>query len=237
MLKSLGIFILIFCGCTSKHKENKNSVIVTVRFKNLGEERPDSVVKYAKDGITREIPDLFADNISRDERQKVETALRIGTLENGFDGEQIRINGNEYGEYKNGWNRFLIFTKKASWTADVYYIRYAVDDGFFQTIASLQYQKHSLGEPKSGWKAFEDSVNNLGLFTLPHYSNVHGYGKDLATDERSYEVEIGRNNYCRIYSYPEPNLRVNKFVEVKNFMHIIDFIKREFKFPKPVDKD
>ena len=223
-------FFLLFYSCGLKQKEVP---ITTVRFNNLGESGEHYDIQFPNDSVERDVPKLYHNNILYRERRKIDSALNIGSLENGFEGQQIRINGNEYKEYKNGWNRFLVFSNKGSWTADVYYMRFAVQDGFTQTIDSLQYQKYSLGDPKLGWNKFTDSLKHLGLFTLSDYSVVPGYGADLNTDEFSYEVEIASKRKYRIYSYPQPAERIQKFSEAKKFMQVIEFIKSEFSFPKP----
>lgn len=222
--------LLFFYGCNS---EKKQVPIKTVRFNNLGELGVHYDVKFLDDSVERDVPKLYRDNVLYRERRKIDSALSLGTLENGFQGQQIRISGNEYGEFKNGWNRYLVFNNIGSWSADVYYMRLAMEDGFTPTIDSLQYQKHSLGEPKIGWNKFIDSLKKLGLFSLPDYALVPGYGQDLHTDEISYEVEIASNLKYRIYSYPGASERVQKFGEAKKFMHIIEFIKNQFIFPEP----
>ena len=224
------MLLLVFYACNSRPKEVP---ITTVRFNNLGELGVHDYVKFTADSVERDVPKLYRNNVLYRERRKIDSALNLGTLENGFHGQQIRINGNEYDEYKNSWNRFLVFTNTGSWSADVYYLRFAMKDGFTPTIDSLQYQKHSLREPILGWNKFIDSLKQLGLFTLPHYAIVPGYGQDLHTDEISYKVEIASNRKYRLYSYPGASERIQKFAEAKRFMQIIEFIKKQFSFPEP----
>jgi len=104
----------------------------------LGEERPNPPHTYPDDSINRQVPKLYAETIMRDERMKIESALQLGSLENGFNKQQFRIQGNEYHEYENGWNRLLVFKNTSAWSADIYYLRFAVQDGFIPTIDSLQ---------------------------------------------------------------------------------------------------
>lgn len=207
--------------------------VTTVRFQNQGGGGRWTRVSFPDNGVERDVPNVYANNILHGERLKIQSALGIGSLENGYFGQQVRVSGSEPGEYPSGWNRFLVFTKHSSWSAELYYIRYAVEEGFLRTIDSLQFQKHALDAPRSGWKYFMDSVTTLGLFSLPDYAAVDGYRDDLNFDEFSYEVEVGKKAYYRIYSYPDPFPRSNRFAEAGRFTALIQYIRSEFHFPQP----
>ncbi|MGV3658270.1 MAG: hypothetical protein ACO1NX_09955 [Chitinophagaceae bacterium] len=220
--------ILLFNSCTSGQKED---AVTTVRFDNSKFEYWDSILQFPQDSIKRDIPEFYAHYITHTEREKVATALNIGSLENGFSGEQIRIQGNAYDEHE-GWERLIVFTKKEDWQADVYYIRYAAEDDLIRIIDSLQYQKYALEAPVSGWNVFMDSLRHHGLYTLPDHSTIPGYIPE-ATHEIIYTVEISDENTYRIYSYLEPVNRAKRFPQAKKFASILELIKRQFSFPMP----
>lgn len=221
--------LLLLSSCAP---DQQQVPVITVRFDNSAEELAATTVQYPGDSVKRDIPDRYRDPHMHHERQKVETALKLGSLENGFQGQQIRIDGNEYEEYKHGWNRLLVFTNKGSWTAEVYYIRYAAEDDLIITLDSLQYQKHTLGQPKSGWSAFMDSLKHFGLFTLPDYRKIPGYEYE-ATHELTYDVEIATDNTYRVYRYLDPRRRARRFAEAKKFVQVLELVKRQFSLPQP----
>jgi hypothetical protein len=231
-----GCFAFLFFLTLSCHNVKKDDLyksIVTVRFDNSGK-GSDSIHIYPNDSVIRIVPEFFRLPSIRNERKKIESALQIGSLENGFQKRQFRISGNEYKEYKDGWTRLLIFKNTSDWFADIYYMRFAGEDGFSLIIDSLQYQKYSLGFPKVGWKYFIDSLNNMGLFSLPDCDDVPGYLSDMSTDELSYDVELASNKAYRIYSYYEPMERSIKFRQAKQLMEVVAFIKTQFYFPEPL---
>lgn len=231
-LASFALFFFLLLSCHNVKTDDPYESIVTVRFDNSGE-RSDSIYKYPNDSVTRQVPEFFKLPSIRNGRRKIESALQIGSLENGFQQRQFRISGNEYKEYKGGWTRLLVFKNTFDWFADIYYMRFASEDGFSLVIDSLQYQKYSLGIPKVGWKYFIDSLNNTGLFSLPDCDEVPGYLSNMSTDERSYDVEFASNKAYRIYSYYEPMERI-KFRQAKQLMDVVAFIKTQFHFPEPL---
>jgi hypothetical protein len=222
------IILFLFNSCNGGYADVP---IITVHFDNSEKTNFDSVVNYAQDSIRRDIPKFYRLQHVQNEKQKIESAIKIGSLVNGFPGQQIRILGNEYDEY-NDWERLIVFTNKSSWRADVYYIRYAAEDDLIMVIDSLQYQKHSIGQPKSGWRVFIDSLSHYGLFSLPHYTAIPGYVHE-STHELTYEVEVASHNNYRIYSLLNPIIRQNRFPEAKKFTQILGLIKRQFSFPNP----
>ncbi|HEX6168744.1 MAG TPA: hypothetical protein VFZ33_03555 [Chitinophagaceae bacterium] len=220
-------------------KENDTKApITTVRFNNIEDTVQHDDIKFPDDGVERDVPGIFKDYVLYKERHKVYSALKIGSIENGYDSLQIRIDGNEYKELSNGWSRLLVFYNNGNWNADAYYIRFAGEDGFILIIDSLQYQKYSLGVPRSGWLGFIDTLKQLGLFTLPDYHDVPGYAKShTSTHATFYNVEIATEKSYRIFSYLGPATRTKQFKEAEKFMKIMSFIKNEFIFPEPWTPD
>lgn len=236
MLVRFILIALIFFSCSSKKNE---AAIITVKFDNTSlDGSDDSIGVFKDDSVKRDIPEFHLKNTSlnrtlRIEKKKVENAIGIGSLENGISGEQIRIDGNDDEEFKNAWGRVLIFTKKDTWKGEVFFIRYAAKDALIRIIDSLQYQKYDIGNPKSGWGKFIGKLTALGIYTIPDYHQIPGYGNTIHTEEVDYNVEIGSLRYYRMYSYPTPRERIDKFDEAKRFMQIIKFVKKEFSFPEP----
>lgn len=84
----LGWLLLFFFyfSCTNRQPP---SPVTTVHFNNLGEEGVQYTINYPNNGVQREVPELYRNNVLYRERKKVESALKIGGLENGFNGQQF----------------------------------------------------------------------------------------------------------------------------------------------------
>ena len=236
------ICFFLFFGASISCKDinrDAHTSIKTVRFDNsilldsVNKPSIDSVFDYPDDGVIREVPKYFRLKSIRKENKKIESALEIGSLENGFQNSQFRISGDEYNEYRSGWTRLLVFRYIEKWSADIYYLRFAGEEGFQLIIDSLQYQKYSLGIPKMGWKPFIDSVTQMGLFSLPNSIDIPGYG-DGVLHENSYTIEVASTNFYKVFSYRAPMRKSDTFHQAKQLMNIISLIKKQFRFPQPL---
>jgi hypothetical protein len=99
------------------------------------------------------------------------------------------------------------------------------------SLDKIKSKKEGLGTPKSGWSSFMNKLFELQILKLPHYSSIPGYYETLDTDENGYTIEVAEKERYKIYSYPNPKSRQNKFGEAKKMTLMIDLIEKEFNIP------
>ena len=168
----------------------------------------NNITKY----FIREIPTnprgkIDAFFASTKEKQKL---LGLESLENGFDGLQIRI----WFDVVNIDKQKLvnITYKNLIWTTTVY-------DLITKTKRILI--------PKSGWINLSNNLLNLKILTLPNGDEILNCGGG-GGDGSTYNIEIATINHYRYYSYWEPQLYTQTCWLAKNIKEVLSLITKEF---------
>lgn len=155
-------------------------------------------------------------------KRKTDSLLGLESLENGYDGTQIRVWLTTDTMYEE--RLFILTHNKSTWSASEYKISVQFDPNYDSIIGmkNIVFNK----TPKSGWKTFEDSLLNTELLTLPDYSIIPGYS--LPSDAGGVTIEIGQFRKYRIYSYPHFQYYSNKFPEARKIREIVSYLLKEF---------
>lgn len=162
-------------------------------------------------------------------------AIKLGSLEKGFDSIQIRI---EYGGPLAG-NRLMIFTNKnGEWKAEIVKIT-VIDNPNFKGddieranadyfTAYLLTKESQLKIPKSGWKKFILKLFELNILALPDENTIVNVRPGLFNDGLDVSVEIGTRNVYRFYKYNNPDYLFKDFQEAKDISQILKLVDEEF---------
>jgi hypothetical protein len=174
------------------------------------------------DTISRDIPKGFQNKTTRDKNNTLNNALGLNTLENGFDGLQIRI----WRGYivKDTGQLFILTNKNSKWSAELIRFNYF----FFEKGASIG-KISVFKEPHSGWHSFTKNLFQLEVTDLPDYHSIRNY--DLPTDADGVDVEYANGNKYRWYSYGAPDMYRKSIPEAGKVMQILELIESEFDFP------
>jgi hypothetical protein len=173
------------------------------------------------DTIIRDIPKEYLNKNTRDKNYSLNKALGLNTLENGFDGLQIRI----WRGYtiKDTGQLFILTNKNSKWSAELIRFNYF----FFEKGASIG-KSSVFKEPHSGWYSFTKNLFQLQVTDLPDYHSIRNY--DLPTDGDGLEVEYANGNKYRMYSYGVPDMYMKEIPEAGKVMQILELIESEFDF-------
>lgn len=148
-----------------------------------------------------------------------EKQLGLDSLQNGFDGIQIRF---WYDFSVVQKRRLVIITNKdTSWSATAYDMSVKWN-GQTDSIMEKTVQQVT---PKSGWAAFSKKLLDLQVLTLPDQDDVAGYGGRLDGD--TYNVEAATKMQYRFYGYWLPQLYQDAFWQAKKITEILKIIKDE----------
>ncbi|HLK28670.1 MAG TPA: hypothetical protein VKT28_08815 [Puia sp.] len=185
--------------------------------------------KMTSDSVNKEVP------VSKSgkpysyyqNKSKVESALGLKTLENGFDSLQIRI-WYSYA-FSDSFQLVIIKRTENEWMCNLLSGKYNFETESNQ-IKSIEKTIHSK-TPISGWNNFVVKLIKLNITTLPDENRISNYPE--FADGDNIVVEISTKNNYRIYSYTEPEKTQNEIQEAKNLEAILFLIEREFDF-KPL---
>jgi hypothetical protein len=173
------------------------------------------------EAITRDIPQSEQNKSTRDRNYKLMNALALKTLENGFDGLQIRI-WRGYPNKDTG-QLFILTNKNSTWSAELIRFNYF----FFEKGASIG-KRSAFRDPASGWNSFTRKLFKLDITTLPDFHSLPGY--DLPTHSDGVEVEYANGNSYRMYTYAVPDMYMHDIPEAGKVVQILELIEREFDF-------
>lgn len=85
--------------------------------------------------------------------------------------------------------------------------------------------------PKSGWQKFTNKIFDLGITTLPDFSEIPNYNP--SNDGHSLNVEISTKTYYRIYSYLNPKTKPD-IEQAQKIEQIMDLIEQEFSINRKI---
>lgn len=160
-------------------------------------------------------PDIFYTSTKANQLQ-----LELDSLENGFDGLQIRIWYDV--AYINKQKVVIISYSKAHWTASVYKMV-----PIWETKDRYHFSKKPNNvTPKSGWTNFSNELLNLQILTLPNGNDDQNCGAG-GGDGSTYNVEIATKKHYRYYGYWEPEEYRDKCQQAKNMSDILRLLKKE----------
>jgi hypothetical protein len=218
IIKTVCKFFFLFALAISSCKEKKKN--------------ESNITNVSSDTVIRHIPEWFkTSTLIRGRVADGNKALNLSTLQNGFDGTQIRI----WIEcnIQDTQHTIIITNYKAKWEATFYYYKlYKNEDGSFKFLKSRAENR----VPKSGWEVFTKDLLVTGIENLPDYEKM--YPKyNPPTDASAVTVEIGNNKEYRLYQYPE--LGMNK--EIKEgpakLEQALLLIEREFGYKRPCQNE
>lgn len=155
-------------------------------------------------------------------KQEVESKLGLSSIEDGFDGLQIRI-------WKGFANpdslKLIIFSKSDDgWSARFYTLVLHYNNSF-DSIKDVT-RNIKIKEPRSGWNIFIDSLLKLKILELPDYSEVPSY--TLSMDSEAIRVEVAADKKYRFYSYLDIESQNEVISEATNMRKILELIEEEF---------
>ncbi len=139
----------------------------------------------------------------------------------GYDSIAIRI----WYQYETDEKDLIEIRRHCEgWTGEfIKIISYAENGKVYNKIG----KKRNL-YPKSGWDLFTKKIFELGVITLPDFSDIPDY--DPATDGTYIDVEIATKEYYRIYTYLQPRTKKRYIKEANALETILKLIEEEFDF-------
>lgn len=182
---------------------------------------------YEKGFFTKEIPTFttgkMKDSIDwiYDYFKKQTSEIGLSSIENGYNGLQIRI-------WLNHWlaiNRHLIILKymDSVWSGEVVTLTYAYNDSLQEHyIAKKEFKNIT---PKNGWDRFIELLAKQKILDLPNMNRLPGY--DAGDDGIDYVFEIAAPNKYRMYHYWEPSSFKDKFWQAENVLNIGNLLNEE----------
>lgn len=178
---------------------------------------------------------LKTDTFLQDRMTKINELLSLPSIQNGFDGFQIRI----WIECNNRDTQSLIVLKenKGKWAGIFYFYKMHWDktagfEGNEEVKFELRDIKIEERVPQSGWKRFSDQFIELGVENLPDYREL--YPKyNYSTDADGVTIEIGTPKKFKIYGYPA--LDLNKTIKggPAQLEKALLLIEKEFDYKRP----
>jgi hypothetical protein len=133
---------------------------------------------------------------------KRRASLGLADLEKGVDGFELRIWDDS--NYPKG--RLIIFKHTDhGWAAKECKYKYEQTESKEPDSLSGKFVLREV--PKSGWDTFINHLLDLNALTLRDFQSIHDY--NVASDELPVIVEIGSNNYYRLYELPSPDMHTN----------------------------
>lgn len=174
------------------------------------------------DGVVRDMTEEQKSEHWQSIQQKGNSSLGLKTLQNGFNGLQIRIWSGEGLTYKG--RMFLVQYDGVSWTGELYYFRDSFSNGQYQ--GETRIEKTELKQSSRQWERLVKALFALGIDTLPDYTQLPCNGLD--TDEGGVMVEIAQNNFYKTYQFPTPSHRVTVCKEAKQVVEIVELIDKRF---------
>jgi len=176
-----------------------------------------------KVNFERDLPD-YKNGISRDLTglQASRDALKLDTLENGYDSIQIRV----WFTYARIDTFQILSLKKTDHKWSAYYCKtgFQINPGG-DSILSYSKDDHEIF-PKSGWQTVMDSIFNFNILTLPDCRKIKGY--DFPFDGgNSVTFEISTEKKYRLYMYELPS-KNKEYKEAANVDSILRLLSEEF---------
>ena len=171
------------------------------------------------ESFTKDIPKDDTLSYFKKKNSELIKSLGLNSLENGFNGLQIRIwRAAPFVEEK----RLLILTQiDSNWKAEL--IMFTIHNQL------AQHKQSFIRNPSSGWKSFLDNLVRLDIFTLPDCDTLSAdYYK--GNDADGVRVEFADNRSYRTYTYSCPDINEKKFIQAKKMMQIMRLIEDEFNF-------
>lgn len=184
-----------------------------------------------KDTVIREIP-LYRDGTPVGyylHKRLIAEKLGLKTLEEGIDSIEVRI-WCGYAALDSA-QLVIIRNLEGRWRAELYSLVFEIVDN--QDELTSFSKEPILAKPKSGWQRFSKELFSLGITTLPDVDKVEGYPQHTGRD--GFVIEVAKKEKYRIYSYPEPYTRQEKFWQARNMVSIIELLKQEFGFKQLKD--
>ena len=182
------------------------------------------------DTIVKDIPENKLDSQFIELRRRVEGSLGIENLENGYRDQQIRI---WLPDSINQEKVIILKDSGAIWRGMLITLEYVYESSIQphvkkrDSLLSIRKVASEIISPKSGWKTFIDSLMVLEILTLPDIGKLPGY--TFMTDGVWLTVEIGNNKSYRTYSYELSPENVQRFIEVKKIIKILNLVDSEFR--------
>jgi len=196
--------LLLFLGCFNNDTQNDNYFLgsSSTNFKKEGD-TSSSYYKYSKGW---------------------EHNLKLGNIENGVEGFQIRLWYNP--EIVNNKKLILVNHSTGDWSAKAYHLTVSIDDG----ISLVAIDSVVALTPKSGWKSFQNKLAELQVKQLPNHSASQG--DKLIDDGITYFVEVANHDLYRFtwFSNPQENIKNNK--SAKLWQDVVDVFNQEFDVSK-----
>jgi hypothetical protein len=152
-------------------------------------------------------------------------ALKIDSLELGFDSLQLRIwLGHDLAIKRN---LVIIKAYQGKWHAELLTFWMENDESGKWHVAR---KENKAIVPQSGWKRFLDTLSELKILTLPNSGDIPGYDGCGATDGINYFFEIATVNRYRFYYYCNPDYSLPRFWQAYNVWTFATFLEKEFNF-------
>jgi len=204
------------------------SVLITLIFscnsKGGLKTKEINLPKNPADSFVKDIPKWIQESeIYQLRNANLLEKLGLSSLQDGFDGTQIRIwIEHDLPDTQQG----IIFTEHNSkWEGEFYYFKVHNDSkGELKSVDKRVERKN----PKSGWKIFIDSLMATDIEKLPDHALIPGYR--LVTDPLTITVEIATPKLYRFYQYPALQANVDKFPDAGKLEKALQLIEKEFDF-------
>ncbi len=145
----------------------------------------------------------------------------IKSYDNGYDSISVRL---FYDGRKNDKPQTQVMQIRKNcegWIGEYNLIDYYDENEKFK----INVKKRYFSFPNSDWKEFTTKIFNLGITTLPDWSEVPSYNP--ANDGDMLVIEISTKTYYRLYTYLQPDIDRN-IKEVLKIRKILSLFENEF---------
>lgn len=181
----------------------------------------EAAASVQSDTFVRSVTPLF--EALKTETDLLDAKLGIPSLENGFDGFQLRIGIGQI----DGTLALIVLTSKAhQWTGKFYNISYSfTKDSRFLTIHTMK--ERSIA-PKRSWHYVEQKLMEFHILTLPDREDLNML--PTSTNDLLVTVSYATRSKFRYYSMNEPKY-FTSIPEAVEMVKILNLLKRQFTLP------
>lgn len=177
------------------------------------------------DSLITDIPVNRTDTNTIQIRDKIERLAGLTKIDTGFNGLQIRV----WYAYSSNVEHLILLTRtENNWSGTLNTLKYSYDENNGSLVSINRISKNVF--PKSGWKAFGDSIISMGILELPDMSAINGY--ELGTDGNWFTVDFANCRKYRYSAYQSPWYYADKFLQARRVVNISNLIENELDFKR-----
>ena len=176
------------------------------------------------DSVQKNIPERLQKEKFRQYFSNIQNMLNIKPIENGFNGQIIRI-WISHGYRAKDTSQLITLIDSAGLTFGNLYSYIPQYSYTWDSTLSREVKVKAI-TPKTGWKSLMDSIQILEIQTLPDYGKIPEYY--LSAGAFGVMIEIATVDKYRIFEYPDYFEHEKTIKQAKVIADMLLLFEREF---------